>query len=265
MKNDNYKYLETALHAARAASEIVNKYYQLVLSNQLAVEIKSDMSPVTIADQEAETAIRDIIQQQWPQHDIYGEEHGHIDRGSDFLWLIDPIDGTKSFVRGYGFFSIQIALMIRGELIMGVSCAPAMDELAWAICGEGAFLNDHQLRVSEIRKLSASTISTGNLKSIATNNSWIALAEILASCSKTRGYGDFYHYHRLAGGQLEIVLESDLNILDIAALTVIVREAGGTVTDLQGKPVGLSTKSLLASNGQQHEQLLKQINYQINP
>ncbi len=262
MSKENYNYLEIALLAAKAASKVITGYYQLVLDNKLEIEIKADQSPVTIADKEAETLIREIIQQHYPDHDIYGEEHGHAASGSDFLWLIDPIDGTKSFIRGYGFFSIQIALMIEGELVMGVSCAPAMDELAWAIAGEGAYLNDHPLAVSQINQLSQSTISTGNLGSIASSNSWQAVGKILTNSGKTRGYGDFYHYHRLAAGQLEIVLESDLNILDIAALTVIIREAGGVVTDLRGGAISLTTSSLLASNGQQHTNLLKQLNYQ---
>ncbi len=261
MKTDNYNYLQTALQAAKAASKVINHYYRQVLNDQLDVEIKADQSPVTVADREAETVIRELIKQHWPSHDIYGEEHGLDASGSDFLWLIDPIDGTKSFIRGYGFFSVQIALMVKGELVMGVSCAPAMDELAWAIAGEGAFLNDRPLSVSNISELSLSTISTGNLSSIASSNSWQAVGEILSQSGKTRGYGDFYHYHRLAAGQLEIVLESDLNILDIAALTVIIREAGGTVSDLQGGCIDLTTNSLLASNGKLHQTLLQQLNY----
>ena len=261
MKTDNYNYLQTALRAAKAASKIVNHYYQQVLEGQMEVEIKTDKSPVTVADREAETIIREIITQHWPNHDIYGEEHGHDATGSDYLWLIDPIDGTKSFIRGYGFFSIQIALMVKGELVIGVSCAPAMDELAWAITGEGAFLNGNSLRVSQVSELQQSTISTGNLNSIANSDSWQVLGEIIAGCGKTRGYGDFYHYHRLAAGQLEIVLESDLNILDIAALTVIIREAGGIVSDLYGEAVGLNTSSLLATNRKLHQTLLTQLNY----
>ncbi len=258
---DYYPYLQTALRASRAASKIANHYYQLACQDQLDVDIKDDQSPVTIADREAETAIREIILNDWPDHDIYGEEHGRIHADSDFLWLVDPIDGTKSFVRGYGFFSVQIALMLKGELVLGVSCAPAMNELAWAIRGQGSFLNEKPICVSDLEQLATSTVSTGNLISIASSPSWNALGEILTACGKTRGYGDFYHYHRLAAGQLEVVIESDLNILDIAALTVIVEEAGGQVSDLQGKPVGLDTRSLLATNGKLHNSLLAKLSY----
>ncbi|MCF6263679.1 MAG: inositol-phosphate phosphatase [Xanthomonadales bacterium] len=259
--NSYYPYLQTALKASRAASKIASHYYQLAQSDSLAIEIKSDQSPVTVADREAETAIRNIILGDWPEHDIYGEEHGRIHADSDFLWLVDPIDGTKSFVRGYGFFSVQIALMLKGKLVLGVSCAPVMNELAWALRGEGAYLNDKAIQVSDISALEESTVSTGNLSSIATSSSWQALGEVLSGCGKTRGYGDFYHYHRLAAGQLEIVIESDLNILDIAALTIIIEEAGGQVSDLHGQPVNLNTSSLLASNGKSHNQLLKRLDY----
>lgn len=260
-ENGYYPYLQTALKASRAASSIASHYYQLAQSEQLEIDIKEDQSPVTIADREAETAIREIILGDWPDHDIYGEEHGRIHADSDFLWLVDPIDGTKSFVRGYGFFSVQIALMLKGELVLGVSCAPVMDELAWAVRGEGAYLNDKAIRVSDIKRLDTSTVSTGNVGSIATSPSWNALGEILNGCGKTRGYGDFYHYHRLAAGQLEIVVESNLNILDIAALTVIIEEAGGKVTDLHGQAVDLETNSLLASNGMLHAELLNKLDY----
>ncbi|MBE9550357.1 MAG: inositol-phosphate phosphatase [Proteobacteria bacterium] len=256
-----YPYLQTALNASRAASKIASHYYQLAQNEQLEIDIKEDQSPVTIADREAETAIREIILGDWPAHDIYGEEHGRTHTDSDFLWLVDPIDGTKSFVRGYGFFSVQIALMVKGELVLGVSCAPEMDELAWAVRGEGAYLNDKAIHVSDIKRLDTSTVSTGNLGSIATSPSWAALGEVLAGCGKTRGYGDFYHYHRLAAGQLEIVIESNLNILDIAALTIIIEEAGGKVTDLQGQPVDLETGSLLATNGQLHTEILSRLDY----
>jgi len=254
-------HLQTALAASKAASLIAARYYQLAQRGELSIDLKSDQSPVTVADREAETAIRKIILKAWPDHDIYGEEHGRLHADSEFLWLVDPIDGTKSFVRGYGFFSVQIALMYRGEIVLGVSSAPMMDELAWAVRGEGAYLNDQPIGVSDIDSLRLSTVSTGNVASIALSPSWAELGTVLAGCGKTRGYGDFYHYHRLAAGQLEIVIESDLNILDIAALALIIEEAGGRVTDLRGKSVGLETSSLLATNGSLHDTLLKRLNY----
>ncbi len=107
-------------------------------NGEFDVEIKADQTPVTVADREAERIIRNTMNTAFPTHGIFGEEYGSEDKDTDFLWLVDPIDGTKSFVKRYGMFSTQIALMHRGELILGVSCAPAMDELVWATRGGGA-------------------------------------------------------------------------------------------------------------------------------
>jgi histidinol-phosphatase len=174
------------------------------------------------------------------------------------VWLVDPLDGTKSFVRECPFFSTQIALLRAGELVLGVSCAPAYGEMAWAERGAGAFLDGRAIRVSSIRDIGAAVLSTGNLKTLAAaTEGWGRFGALVGRVNRLRGYGDFLHYHLLARGSLDVVLESDVNILDIAALTVIVREAGGAFTDLAGAPVGLSTTSVLASNGALHAPVLR--------
>jgi histidinol-phosphatase len=130
------------------------------------------------------------------------------------------------------------------------------DELAWAERGHGAWLNDGQLRVSEVDAVEDATISTGNLKSLAQCAGWARLADWVAKAGRFRGYGDFYHYHLLAAGKIDAVIESDVNILDIAALSVLVEEAGGVFTDFNGRPPGLETRSVLAGNPAMHAQLL---------
>jgi len=247
IKTINPELLEKALHvaqdAARAAEIVIKRYYQ---STDLATEIKSDDTPVTWADKQAEQVIRDEILSHFPDHNIYGEEMGQSeDMSSDYLWLIDPIDGTKSFVRQYPFFSTQIALMYRGELVMGVSNAPILGEMAWASQGKGSFLNDKPIHTEDAFDPYTSCVSTGNIQSLISNN-WHRLGQLLSQFSKIRGYGDFYHYHLLAAGKIDLVVESDVNILDIAALTVIIREAGGIMTDLDGEPIDLETSSILA-------------------
>jgi histidinol-phosphatase len=173
------------------------------------------------------------------------------------IWLVDPIDGTKSFVRESPFFSTQIALLRSGRLVLGVSNAPAYGELAWAEEGAGAWLNDRRVRVSRVAELAAAALSSGNLKSLARSPRWQRYGELIGRVNYSRGYGDFMHYHMLARGALDVVIESDVNILDIAALTVIVREAGGTFTDLEGAAVDLDTVSVLATNGALHAPLLQ--------
>jgi histidinol-phosphatase len=237
--------LDTAISAARAAEAIIRRYY----AGEVTVRLKADQTPVTAADVESEEAIRLVIRERFPDHGFYGEEGGMENADAEWIWLIDPIDGTKSFVRRYPFFSTQIALMHRGELVLGVSNAPLFGEMAWAERGHGAFLNGEAIRVSDIGTLDAATLSTGNIKTLAASHGWTGFGRLVQAMNRTRGYGDFYHYHLLAAGKIDVVIESDLNILDIAALTVIVREAGGDVTQLDGGPIGLQTTSLLATNG----------------
>jgi len=245
------KLLAAALQAAESAREVILSYY----SGNFDIEIKEDQTPVTVADRRAEQVIRKTISTAFPNHGIYGEEYGSDDKNTEYLWLIDPIDGTKSFVKRYGMFSTQIALMHKGELILGVSCAPAMDELAWATRGGGAFNANGQLHISKVTSIDEASISTGNIQSLAAGRQWKALGRILANANRTRGYGDYYHYHRLAAGQLDAVIESDVNILDIAALYVIVTEAGGRFTDLDGLKPGLDTRSVLAATPALHAAL----------
>ncbi len=247
--------LKIALEAAAAAAEISRGYYR----GNISVTIKEDSTPVTQADVECEQAIRNIILGAFPDHGFYGEETGTTQEDADHLWLVDPIDGTKAFVRRYPFFSTQIALMRAGELVLGVSCGTMFEELAWAERGRGAWLNGERLCVSDIGDPQRAAISTGNLKSLAQSDGWPRLGELIAKSYRIRGYGDFYHYHLLAAGKIEAVIESDVNILDIAALAVIVEEAGGRFTDLNGVQPGLETRSVLAANPGLHGKYLEHL------
>jgi histidinol-phosphatase len=242
------KELETALEAAAAAAEISRHYFR----GNYSVRVKADRTPVTQADVECEQAIRRILLSAFPEHGFYGEETGRTREDAAHLWLVDPIDGTKGFIRQYPFFSTQIALMRAGKLVLGVSSGTMFDELAWAERGHGAWLNGSRLAVSDIDDPSRATISTGNLRSLASGDGWGALGTVVASADRIRGYGDFYHYHLLASGKIEAVIESDVNILDIAALSVIVEEAGGMFTDLNGARPCLATRSVLATNSALH-------------
>jgi histidinol-phosphatase len=245
-------YLKVALAAADKAAAISRSYF----AGNFTVTKKADKTPVTQADVECEEAIRDVILNAFPDHGFYGEETGQTQADAEYLWLVDPIDGTKGFVRQYPFFSTQIALMHNGEIILGVSSGTMMDELAWAEKGQGAWLNGKRLSVSEIYDPDQAAISTGNLKSLADSDGWAVLGDIVKHADRIRGYGDFYHYHLLAAGKIEAVIESDVNILDIAALSVIVSEAGGTFTDLNGEKPGLEIRSVLAANPSLHEKFV---------
>ncbi|MCF6301486.1 MAG: inositol-phosphate phosphatase, partial [Proteobacteria bacterium] len=165
----------------------------------------------------------------------------------------------KSFIREYPFFSTQIALMFQDEIIVGVSNAPEFKEMAWASKGQGAYLNNDKIKINQSYDKTSSCVSTGNIKTLISDNLQ-SMGKLLLKFSKIRGYGDFYHYHLLAAGKLDLVLESDVNILDIAALSIIVKEAGGLMTDLTGHKINLLSTSVLAGNEMTHKLGLRTLN-----
>src|SRR5512139_3942312 len=240
--------LATALDAADAAAEVVRHYYQ----RNLKVTIKADKSPVTEADVETEKTVRSILASRFPDHGFHGEETGTTALDADYVWFVDPIDGTKAFVREYPMFSTQIALMHRGKLVVGVSSAPVYGELAYGEIGVGAWLNEQPLRVSSIDAIEDAALSTGNLKTLATGPHWPAFGRLVGRLSRIRGYGDFLQYHLLAAGRIDAVVESDVNILDVGACAVIVEAAGGRFTDLAGQPFTPQSTGVLATNGRLH-------------
>ena len=244
--------LRAALDAAERAAQIARALYQ----HNIDVRIKADKSPVTEADVRCENAIRQILEARFPSYGFFGEET--VSRGLDAenLWLVDPIDGTKAFVREYPMFSTQIALMRRGEIVLGVSSAPVYGELAYAERGCGAYLNGAPISVSQVSQLEAAAVSAGNLKTLATGVNWNRYGALVAQVDRIRGYGDFLHYHLLAAGKIDAVVESDVNILDIAACVAIVSEAGGHFTELGGAPITMQSRSVLATNGYLHAPIL---------
>ena len=255
-----------AENAATAAEKVISDFVQ---SGQWSVSTKSDESPVTEVDVAAEQAIKSVLLSALPLAAFYGEETGHSasqgNVGSDstapgLRWLVDPIDGTKSFIRGMPFYSTQIALELDGQLIVGVSNAPAYRERVVAIAEQGTRLNDQSITVrSEITRLEDAFLSSGNLTTLALNpDRWLLYGELVSRARRVRGYGDFCHYHQLCCGQTDLIIESDVNILDIAALTVAVRSAGGIITDLEGLPINEKTTSVLAAGScALHSQVLE--------
>ena len=247
--------LQAALDAAEAAGTIAKSLFR----RNLEVHLKADKSPVTEADLRCELAIREILESRFPDYGFVGEETGAHAADADYLWLVDPIDGTKAYVREYPLFSTQIALYHRGEILLGVSNAPAFGEIAHAERGHGAFLNGTPLRVSAVASIEEAALSAGNLKSLALGPQWGRYGALVARLGRIRGYGDFLHYHLLAAGKIDAVVESDVNILDIAAAVAIVTEAGGRFTDLAGQPITLASTSVLASNGPLHSPILQSL------
>lgn len=258
--------LDDLLGVARLAADDACACLLRHFRSGVDVRFKADGTPVTEADEAAERAIRSRITAAFPDHGFYGEEGGAFGLDRPVVWLVDPLDGTKSFVRGTPFFSTQIAALVGGRLAVGVSAAPAWGETCWATAESPAMRDGELIRVSSAERIEEAAISTGNLRSLARSpRGWSALGEVLARAERTRGYGDFCHYHLLAAGQLDAVIEADVNVLDIAALAVIVEAAGGVVTDLDGKAVDLATSSILAAPLTLHAQLLEALDGALAP
>lgn len=241
-------YLKTALEAVAEAEKIINKYY----SEEIRATLKPDQSPVTIADKEAEQIIRKHITGAFPDHRILGEEEGQSAASSPFLWVIDPIDGTKNYMRKVALFATQLALMKDGEVILGISNAPALGELMYAEKGKGAYCNNKQVCVSQIAKVSDAYLSFGGIGYFQQHDLMTKLLKLEKVTLAHRGIGDFWSYHLLAQGKIDIMLEAETKLWDIAAVSLIVKEAGGTVTDLSGQEVNEKTTSIIATNGLLH-------------
>lgn len=247
------QFLTVALDAAKNAEEILLSYYN---ADTLDVALKPDETPVTRADTEAEKAIRETIKQTFPDHGFLGEEYG-IEKGdSPYIWIIDPIDATKNYIRKIPIFGTQIALMKDNELILGVSNAPLLNELLYAEVDTGAFLNGKPIKVSEVSQPSDMMVCHGGLNWFIEKGTFAGVYELIKIAARTRGFGDFYSYHLVASSRADVVIEAAISIWDIAAITVIVREAGGCVTDIQGKEITTETDSLIATNGILHRTVL---------
>ena len=247
------QFLTVALEAAKNAEEIISSYYS---ADTLKVELKDDETPVTRADTEAEKAIRETITQVFPDHGFLGEEYGTQEGESPYLWIIDPIDATKNYIRKIPIFGTQIALMKDEELILGVSNAPLLNELMYAEIDKGAFLNGKPIGVSKVIQPVDAMICHGGLKWFVEKGTFNSIYNLINDAARTRGFGDFYMYHLVASARVDAVIEAAISIWDIAAITVIVREAGGTVTDIQGHAVGKDTDSIIATNGVLHNKIL---------
>lgn len=240
-----------AVEAARAAGEIAMRYYR----GGFEVTLKPDRTPVTQADREAEQAIRAILGRAFPGHGFLGEEFG-AEGPADARWIIDPIDGTKNFVRGIPVWAVLIALEEGGEVTTGVVFNPAAGELFWARRGEGAFRDGEPIRVSAAGRLADATLLHSGLNLLRAAGWWDGFVRLVDATPRQRGFGDYYGYGLLAEGKAEICLEVDLKPWDVAAVKILVEEAGGRFTDFTGRS-DIYDGTVLASNGLLHEEALR--------
>lgn len=229
----------------------------------LEISTKPDMTYVTESDRAVEDAIRKMLKSARGRDTVLGEEGGVTEGTSETgerRWIIDPIDGTSNFVRGVPVWATLIALEEAGEVVAGCVSAPALGRRWWAMKDGGAhtgksFRNTREIRVSGVRELSAASMSYSSAPSWETINKGSEFQALLRQCWRTRAYGDFWSYMLLAEGAIDIAAEPELNVWDMAALDVIVREAGGKFTSLAGVD-GPWGPNAVATNGRLHDSVM---------
>jgi len=247
----------------RLAHVIADSVDSLTMSRfkaiDLKVDTKPDLTPVTDADRDAEEAIRSHLARARPRDAVLGEEFGSSGHGAR-RWVIDPIDGTKSFVRGVPVWATLISLMDEGRPVVGLVSAPALGRRWWAAEAMGAYTGKSlaaatRLRVSGVGELADASLSYSSLGGWRDRGQLDQMLELHDAVWRTRAYGDFWSYCLLAEGAVDIACEPELNLYDMAALVPIVTEAGGRFTSLEGEE-GCFGGNALATNGKLHEAAL---------
>ncbi len=253
MSNTISEDLALALELADLADSVTQRRYR---ADDLVIETKPDLTPVTEADRAAEQAIRARLAEARPEDAVTGEEYDDVlAPGAVRRWIIDPIDGTKSYVRGMPTWSTLIALSVDSEITVGVVSAPAAGRRWWASRGHGAFADGQPIHVSSIGKLADAQLSWGGIEDWDAVGRLDAIVELGRNCWRTRGIGDAWQYMLVAEGAAEIAIDPSVSIWDLAAVAVVVEEAGGRFTDLAGAP-GVDGGDGIATNGLVHEAAL---------
>ena len=225
------EYLEFARETAREAGQLTLRYF---LTREAEAEYKEDDTPVTIADREAEALVRERIQARYPDHAIVGEEFGEADPGASHRWIIDPIDGTKSFVHGVPLYAVLLALEIEGQVEVGVAYFPALDEMISAASGQGCDWNGKPARVSEETALDRAVCCHIDTAYFAKNGKGEAWQRLQQSVYYNAGWCDAYGYLLVATGRAEVMLDPVMAVWDCGPFPPIFREAGGYFGDWQG-------------------------------
>jgi histidinol-phosphatase len=250
--------LDLALRLADAADAITLPRFRAA---DLRIDRKPDRTPVTDADLAAEDALRALISAECPDDVVIGEERGGTLGDAERAWVLDPIDGTKNFSRGFGVWGSLIALTVRGEPVVGVASAPALGRRWWAARGSGAWTSDgpgaaaRRIEVSGIGELTDAYLSTTDFRYFERQGRGQRYQALAAACWETRAFGDFWQYCLVAEGVIDVAVDPIANPWDLAAVLPIVTEAGGAFTDLAGA-ARFDGGDGLASNGALHEAAL---------
>jgi histidinol-phosphatase len=251
--------LALALKIADAADVITSSRYQ---SLDLVITTKPDNTPVTDADKATEAAIRKILSDERPADGLLGEEFGEEKLEGSRYWIIDPIDGTKNFMRAVPTWATLIALVEDGEVVLGVASAPALKRRWYASKGAGSFVifddqAPRKISVSKVSALKDASLTYSDF--VGWNERGPAFVSLIDACWRSRGMGDFWSHMLVAEGSAEIAVEPTLALWDMAALDIIVREAGGTFSSVAGEP-GPHHGSGLSTNGLLHDEVVRFLN-----
>ena len=238
-----------ATELAQEAGRITLKYFR----KNVAVEYKSDASPVTVADRETELFIRAAIRERFPEHGLIGEEHGEVNPGAEWRWTIDPIDGTMAFIHGIPLYTVLLGLQHQGRSVLGVIHNPALGETVSAAEGCGCYFNGQPCAVSKVGTLDQARVMVTDMADLTRRRPRFTAA-LMAQARIARGWGDAYGYLLVATGRAEIALDPILHIWDAVPLQPVIEQAGGRYTDFAG--AAIAGTSGLASNTLLHDRLL---------
>jgi histidinol-phosphatase len=247
--------LEFALSLADDSRRILRGHFEAPLSG-LRVEWKGDNTPVTLADRATEEALRERMQKTTPGYGIIGEEFGRAPGSSGREWVVDPIDGTKAFIHGVPLFGTLIALLDDGEPVVGVIDLPALGQRVWASLGGGARHNGAPCRVSSVSRIDEAMLLDGSVTTMERLGRGPAWADLRRRARIHRGWGDCYGHFLVATGAAEVMADPIVEIWDIAPMAVILPEAGGRFTSIDGVD-GILERSGLSTNGLLHDEILE--------
>ena len=252
--------IDFARDLALTSGKLIRGYFEEALGGGgLEVMRKADRTPVTQADREAEAVMREMIMERFPEHQVLGEEGGSDGPGdAEYRWILDPIDGTKSFIHGVPLFGTLIALVERGTPVIGVINLPATGEMMIGAKGKPTTVNGRPVRVRETSRLSEATVLFTDLPNMSELGHGPALEGLGRDVGLMRGWGDCYGHFLVAAGRADAMIDPELNVWDVAALKPCVEGAGGRLTDLAGVDTGLG-ESALSTNGLLHDQLLERL------
>ncbi len=246
--------LDFAVEAAQMAGAFTLAHF----NSNVSYELKADNSPVTVADRGAEERLRSRIASAYPRHGILGEEFGEKPGATPARWIIDPIDGTFSFISGVPLYSVLVGFEWEGEMLAGVIHLPALGETVYAARGLGCWQDGRRVHVSNVAELAEARLSATSTKLFEQRGCLDVYDRLRRACRADRGWADAYGYACLATGRVEIVLDPLMSVWDNAALLPIVTEAGGSFTDWSGRPTHLASEAL-ATNGLLFDEVLAKL------